>query len=64
MADSFGCTAVAETGLRLGLAIGKIVQALQSAPDDLLALSNEACDIRLTVNGVRQTIAISVEPRE
>ncbi|KAL8723155.1 MAG: hypothetical protein Q9225_000496 [Loekoesia sp. 1 TL-2023] len=64
MADPFGCIAVAETGLRLGLAIGKIVQALQSAPDELLALSNEVCDLRLTINGVRQTIATCVEPRE
>lgn len=59
MADPFGCIAVSETGLKLGLAIGKIVQALQSAPDELLALSNEVCDLRLTINGVRQTIAAS-----
>lgn len=59
MADPFGCIAVSETGLKLGLAIGKIVQALQSAPDELLALSNEVCDLRLTINGVRQTIVAS-----
>lgn len=35
------------------------MQALQSAPDELLALSNKVCDLRLSINGVRQTIAAS-----
>ena len=64
MADPFGCLAVTETGLKLGLAIGKLIQALQSAPDELLALSNEICDLRLTINGVRQTLTDSAQPSE
>ncbi|KAL8998184.1 MAG: hypothetical protein Q9188_006155 [Gyalolechia gomerana] len=59
MADLFGCIGVAETGLRLGLAIEKIVQALRSALDELLALSNKVCDLRLTSNGVRQAMTAS-----
>ena len=64
MADPFGCIAVTETGLKLGFAIGKLIQALQSAPDELLALSNEICDLRLVIDSVRKATADSAQPLE
>lgn len=64
MADPLGCVAVTETGLKLGLAVGKLIQALHDAPDELLALSNELCDLRLTVERVRQATSHTVQPLE
>lgn len=64
MADPLGCVAVTETGLKLALAVGKLIQALHDAPDELLALSNELCDLRLTVERVRQATSNTAHPSE
>ncbi|KAL9043864.1 MAG: hypothetical protein Q9214_002961, partial [Letrouitia sp. 1 TL-2023] len=64
MADPFGCVAVTETGLKLGLAVGKLIQALHDAPDELLALSNELCDLRLTVERVQKATSNAAQPLE
>lgn len=41
VAEPFGCVAVAETGLRLAIKLGKLIKDLRITSDQLLALSNE-----------------------
>ena len=49
MADPFSIIAVTQTGLTVAQALTKLIQGLRSAPDELLALSNEVWNLKLVL---------------
>ena len=54
MADPFSIIAVTQTGLTVAQALTKLIQGLRSAPDELLALSNEVWNLKLVLDDVQE----------
>ncbi|KAK0512762.1 hypothetical protein JMJ35_004779 [Cladonia borealis] len=54
MADPFSIIAVTQTGLSVAQALTKLIQALRSAPDELLALSNEVWNLKLVLDDLQE----------
>ena len=54
MADPFSIIAVTQTGLSVAQALTKLIQGLRSAPDELLALSNEVWNLKLVLDDVQE----------
>ena len=57
MVEPLGCVAVAETGLILAIKLGRLIKDLQAAPAELLALSNEVCNLKVVLQSVREAIS-------
>ena len=64
MADPFGITALAGTGLQLAIKLRQLIKQLRQAPDELLALSNEICDIKIVFDAVGNALSTSVPLQE
>ncbi len=54
MADPFSIIAVTQTGLSVAQALTQLIQGLRSAPDELLALSNEVWNLKLVLDDVQE----------
>ena len=54
MAEPFSIIAVTQTGLSVAQALTKLVHGLRSAPDELLALSNEVWNLKLVLDEVQE----------
>ena len=54
MAEPFSIIAVTQTGLSVAQALTKLIHGLRSAPDELLALSNEVWNLKLVLDEVQR----------
>ena len=52
MADPYGIASVALSGLRAAKALHNLIIDLSNAPNELLALSNEVCNLKLVLDAV------------
>ena len=54
MAEPFSIIAVTQTGVNVAQALTKLIRDLRSAPDELLALSNEVWNLKLVLDEVQE----------
>ena len=57
MAEPLFIIGVAQTGLIVAQALTKLIQRLRSAPDELLALSNEVWNLKLVLDDVQELVS-------
>ena len=57
MAEPLSIIGVAQTGLSVAQALTKLIQRLRSAPDELLALSNEVWNLKLVLDDVQELVS-------
>lgn len=63
MVEVIGCVSVAETALRLAVKLGRLIKDLKAAPDQLLALSNEICSLKVALDSVRHALSGELHTR-
>ena len=56
MADPYGITAVCTTGFKVAQALHGLIVRLREAPNELLALSNEVCNLKFVLDSVQEAM--------
>ena len=64
MADPFGITGIALTGFKVAKHLHDLIIDLSNAPSELLALSNEVCNLKFVLDAIRDTIQNTEEQHE
>lgn len=63
MADPFGITASVITGLKLAKTLHSLIIKLRDAPAELLALSNEVCNLKFVLDSIQEVMQDHREER-
>ena len=56
MADPFGIISIALSGLKVAKHLHNLILDLSNAPAELLALSNEVCNLKFVLDAIRDAI--------
>ena len=56
MADPFGIINIALTGLKVAKHLHDLILDLSNAPAELLALSNEVCNLKFVLDAIRDAV--------